>query len=138
MNLKGDDRALRDILTQAKTIAVVGHSDKRDRPSYRIGRFLRQKGYRVYPVNPKVTEIDGFPCYSTLKEIPEAIDIVDIFRRSEFLPAIADEAIAIGAKVFWAQEGLSHPEAARQATQAGLQVVMDACILVEYQRLIDN
>lgn len=136
MNLKGNDRALQDILANAKTIAVVGYSNKRDRPSYRIARFLREKGYKVYPVNPTVTEIDGVPCYPSLKEIPEAIDIVNIFRRSEFLPKIATEAIAIGAKVFWAQEGIIHPEAAQKAAEAGLKVVMDACIMIEFQRLL--
>ncbi|MBP0018744.1 MAG: CoA-binding protein [Cyanobacteria bacterium SBLK] len=136
MNLKGNDRALQDILANAKTIAVVGHSNKRDRPSYRIARFLREKSYRVYPVNPTMTEIEGMPCYSSLKEIPEAIDIVNIFRRSEFLPEIATEAIAIEAKVFWAQEGIIHPEAAQIAAEAGLKVVMDVCIMIESQRLL--
>ncbi|MEM9538466.1 MAG: CoA-binding protein [Cyanobacteria bacterium P01_E01_bin.42] len=137
MNLKGNDRVVGDILANAKTIAVVGHSNKRDRPSYRIAQFLREKGYTVYPVNPTLTEIEGMQCYSSLKEIPTAIDIVNIFRRSEFLPEIATEAISIGAKVFWAQEGIIHPEAAKKATEAGLKVVMDACIMIEAQRLLD-
>ena len=136
MNLQGNDRALQEILTHAKTIAVVGHSPKRDRPSYRIARFLREKGYTVYSVNPNVTEIDGFPCYSSLLELPEAIDIVNVFRRSEFLPQIVTEAIAIGAKVVWSQLGIYHSEAAQNVSEAGLQVVMDACIMVEYQRLL--
>ncbi len=97
-NLKEDDNAMRDVLTNSKVIAVVGHSDKPDRTSYRIAQFLRQVGYKVYPVNPMVSEIDGQPSYASLKVIPETVDIVNVFRRSEYLPEIVDEAIAVNAK----------------------------------------
>lgn len=134
-NLKEDDNAMRDVLTNAKVIAVVGHSDKPDRTSYRIAQFLRQVGYKVYPVNPMVSEIDGQPSYASLKELPETVDIVNIFRRSEYLPEIVDEAIAVNAKTVWAQLSVYDDAAAQKALEAGLNVVMDACIKVEYMRL---
>ncbi|AFY78474.1 putative CoA-binding protein [Pleurocapsa sp. PCC 7327] len=130
-----DDNTIRDILTNAKVIAVVGHSDKPHRTSYQIAQFLRSVGYRVYPVNPAVAEIEGQPSYPTLKEIPESVDIVNVFRRSEHLSEIVDEAIAIGAKTVWAQLGVSDAAAARKAIGAGLNIIMDACIKVEYLRL---
>jgi uncharacterized protein len=134
-DLRTNDAALRDVLLQAKTIAVVGHSDRPNRPSYQIAQFLRQAGYVVYPVNPAVTSIDGQPCYASLADVPVPIDIVNVFRRSEQLPGVAEEAIAIHAGTFWAQLGLSHPDAAKRAIEAGLNVVMDACIKIEYLRL---
>jgi predicted CoA-binding protein len=99
-NLKEDDKAMREVLINAKVIAVVGHSDKPDRTSYHIAQFLRGVGYKVYPVNPGVSAIDGQPCYSSLKDVPEPVDIVNVFRRSEYLSAIVDEAIAVNAKRF--------------------------------------
>lgn len=132
---KPSDRVLGELLTHAQAIAVVGHSEKPQRTSYKIAQFLRQQGYRVYPVNPTVTEIDGQPSYASLSEVPESIDIVNIFRRSENLPEIVDEAIAVGAKSVWAQLGISDKTSAAKATEAGLTVVMDACISVEYLRL---
>jgi predicted CoA-binding protein len=134
-NLKEDDNAMRDVLTQAKVIAVVGHSDKPERTSYRIAQFLRRVGYNVYPVNPMVSEIDAQRSYAALKDIPEPVDIVNVFRRSEYLPAIIDEAIAINAKTVWAQLGISDDASAQKALDGGLNVVMDACIQVEYLRL---
>ena len=134
-NLKEDDNALRQVLTQAKTIAVVGHSDKRDRTSYQIAQFLRTVGYTVYPVNPLVSEIDGQPCYPALRKITQPVDIVNIFRRSEYLPEIIQEAIAINAKTVWAQLGVSDSSSAQKALDAQLNVVMDACIKIEYLRL---
>jgi uncharacterized protein len=134
-NLKEDDNALREVLTQAKTIAVVGHSDKRDRTSYQIAQFLRQSGYTVYAVNPLIKEIDGQPSYAALQEIPEPVDIVNVFRRSEYLPEIIDEAISINAKTVWAQLGIWHQPSAQKAVDAGLKVVMDACIKIDYLRL---
>ncbi len=134
-NLKEDDNAMRDVLTNSKVIAVVGHSDKPDRTSYRIAQFLRQIGYKVYPVNPMVSEIDGQPSYASLKQLPEAADIVNIFRRSEYLPEIVDEAIAVNAKTVWAQLGVYDDPSAQKALEAGLNVVMNACIKVEYMRL---
>jgi len=134
-NLKEDDNAMRDVLTQAKVIAVVGHSDQPERTSYRIAQFLREVGYKVYPVNPTVSEIDGQPSYVSLKDLPESVDIVNIFRRSEYLPEIVDEAIAIHAKTVWAQLGVYDELSAQKAIDAGLNMVMDACIKVEYIRL---
>jgi hypothetical protein len=134
-NLKEDDNAMRDVLINAKVIAVVGHSDKPERTSYRIAQFLRGVSYKVYPVNPVVSEIDGQPCYCSLKDVPEPVDIVNVFRRSEYLSAIVDEAIAVNAKTVWAQLGVSDELSAQKALDAGLNIVMDACIKVEYRRL---
>ncbi len=134
-NLKGNDAALREILRKAKVIAVVGHSDNPSRTSYQIAQFLRHIGYTVYPVNPSVTEIDGQPSYPALANVPELIDIVNVFRRSQFLPEIMDEAIAIQAKSVWAQLGVFHPVAEQKAATTGIPLVMDACIKVEYWRL---
>ncbi|MDF5709331.1 MAG: CoA-binding protein [Nostoc sp. S4] len=134
-NLKEDDNALREVLTQAKIIAVVGHSDKRDRTSYQIAQFLQQVGYTVYAVNPLVKEIDGKPSYAALQDVPEPVDIVNVFRRCQYLPEIIDEAIAINAKTVWAQLGICHQPSAQKALDAGLNVVMDACIKIEYLRL---
>lgn len=136
MIISDNDAAKRDLLAKARVIAVVGHSDKPDRDSYRIGQYLRQAGYTVYPVNPAVTEIDGRPSYPTLADVPEPIDIVNVFRRSEHLPEIVDAAVAVGAKAIWAQAGVKHDEAARKAADAGLDVVMDTCIQVEYALLL--
>ncbi|MDZ8070166.1 MAG: CoA-binding protein [Nostoc sp. DedQUE08] len=134
-NLKEDDHALREVLIQAKIIAIVGHSDKRDRTSYQIAQFLRQKGYTVYAVNPRIKEIDGQPSYAALQELPEPVDIVNVFRRCEYLPEIVDEAISITAKTVWTQLGIWHQPSAQKAIDAGLNVVMDACIKIEYLRL---
>jgi len=134
-NLKEDDNVMRDVLTNAKVIAVVGHSDKPERISYRIAQFLQEIGYNVYPVNPLVNEIDGQPSYSSLKDVPEPIDIVNVFRRLEYLSAIVDEAIAVNARTVWAQLGVYDQQSAQKALDAGLNIVMDACIKVEYLRL---
>ncbi len=134
-NLKEDDHAMRSVLTNSKVIAVVGHSDKPERTSYRIAQFLRDSGYKVYPVNPVVSEIEGQPSYASLKDLPESVDIVNVFRRSEYLPEIVNEAIAINAKTVWAQLGVYDEPSAQKALDAGLNVVMDTCIKVEYLRL---
>jgi len=134
-NLKENDAAMREVLTQVKVIAVVGHSDKRDRTSYQIAQFLRQVGYTVYPVNPTIQEIDGQPCYASLQAVPEPIDIVNVFRRSEYLPAIIEDAIATQAKTIWTQLGVTDNTAAQTALNAGLNLVMNACIKIEYLRL---
>jgi uncharacterized protein len=126
---------LKQILTNSQVIAVVGHSDKPDRTSYQIARFLRRTGYKVYPVNPTVTEIDGETSYASLADIPEPIDIVNVFRRSEHLENVVDEAIAVGAKTVWAQLGVMDETAAGKAQAAGLSMVMDRCIKIEYNRL---
>jgi predicted CoA-binding protein len=116
------------IFSKAGAIAVVGLSPKPERPSYGVARYLQRAGFRVIPVNPGQTEVLGEKCYATLREVQEPIDIVDIFRQSEHVPPIVEEAIAVGARVVWMQEGVVHEEAARRATEAGLLVVMDCCI----------
>lgn len=124
------------ILKEYKTIAVVGLSPKEGRPSHQVAKYLKSRGYKIIPVNPNATEIFGKKCYPDLKSIPERIDIVDIFRRSEDVPPIVDEAIAIGIRVVWMQEGIINDEAAERARKAGLEVVMDRCILKEHMRLM--
>jgi hypothetical protein len=123
---------LRSLLKTAHVIAVVGHSDKPYRTSYRIGSYLRNVGYKVYPVNPAISEVDGAPVYSSLAEVPEPIDIVNVFRRAEYLHEIVEEAIAVKAKAIWAQLGVVDAAAARLAKEAGLQMVMDRCIMVDH------
>ena len=134
-NLNRDDQAMRDVLAKARVIAVVGHSDRPYRTSYRIAQYLRRAGYTVYPVNPTVTEIDGQPSYPTLADVPESIDIVNVFRRSEYLADVVDQAIAVGAKAVWAQLGVVDETARQKALDAGLDVAMDMCIKVEHRRL---
>lgn len=129
------DPAIRELLTNARTIAVVGHSDNPARTSYCIAQFLRQTGYDVYPVNPTVTQIDGQPSYPSLAAVPQPIDLVNVFRRSEYLPGVVEEAIAVGAGAVWAQLGVYDDSAAQIARAAGLPLVMDRCIKVEFQRL---
>ena len=132
-----DNDGQRQLLTTAKVIAVVGHSDRPYRTSYQIARFLRRTGYTVYAVNPTITEIDGESSYPSLAAVPEPIDIVDVFRRSAYLPEVVDEAIAVGARCVWAQLGVFiADEAVQRALNAGLDVIMDTCIKVSYARLI--
>jgi len=124
-----------EILRSARTVAVVGLSGKRYRPSYGVAEYLKREGYRVIPVNPEETEVLGEKCYPDLDSVPGEIDVVDIFRRSEFVPEIVEAAIRKGTKVIWMQEGVIHEEAARRAREAGLTVVMDRCILKDHRRL---
>jgi hypothetical protein len=124
-----------DLLHSARTIAVVGLSGKRYRPSYGVAEYLKRAGYHIVPVNPEVTEVLGERCYPDLDSVPGPIDIVDIFRRSEFVPDIVEAAIRKGARAVWMQEGVIHEDAARRAEQAGLIVVMDRCILKDHRRL---
>lgn len=131
-----NDDAVRDLLRNARVIAVVGHSDRPARTSYQIAQFLRRVGYTVYAVNPTITTIDGEKSYPSLADVPEPIDIVDVFRRSEYLSGVVDDAIAAGAKSVWAQLGVYDAEASRKAEAAGLDIVMDRCIKVEYNRLL--
>jgi predicted CoA-binding protein len=128
-------RQISEILHTARTIAVVGLSGKRFRPSYGVAEYMKRAGYRIIPVNPLETEVLGEKCYPDLDSIPEPVDIVDIFRRSEFVPEIVEAAIRIGAKAVWMQEGVVHEGAALRAAQAGLAVVMDRCILKDHRRL---
>jgi uncharacterized protein len=123
-----------EILQFARTIAVVGLSGKRYRPSYGVAEYLQRSGYRIIPVNPEETEVLGEKCYPDLDSVPGPIDVVDIFRRSEFVPEIVEAAIRKGAKAVWMQEGVIHEEAAGRARQAGLAVVMDRCILKDHRR----
>ena len=122
------DDQLRQILTDAATIAMVGASANPEKASHGIMRKLQSVGYRVIPVNPREAEVLGEKSYASLADIPERIDIVDVFRRAEDTPAVADEAVKIEAKVFWLQTGIASDEAATRATKGGLTVVMDACI----------
>lgn len=130
-----DIAALRRILKENHTIAVVGLSANWHRPSFFAAKYLQQHGYRVIPVNPMYTEVLGEKCYPDLKSVPEKIDVVDCFRKTEDIPPLAEQAIEIGAKVLWLQLGVIHEEAARRALDAGLDVVMDRCMKIEHGRL---
>ncbi|NEQ37641.1 MAG: CoA-binding protein [Okeania sp. SIO3I5] len=136
VNLNTNDSLKRDILKNSQIIAVVGHSDKPERTSYQIAQFLREVGYKIYPVNPIVKKIDGQPTYPTLQDIPEPVDIVNVFRRSEYLAEIVETAIAIHAKTIWTQLGVRDWQSANKALDAGLNLAMDVCIKVEYLRLL--
>ena len=124
-----------EILNSSRVVAVVGLSAKPDRPSYRVADYLKKQGYRIIPVNPAESEILGELCYPDLASVPESVDVVDIFRRSEEVLPIVKEAIRIGAKAVWMQEGVINEEAAAWAREAGLMVVMDKCMLKEHQKL---
>jgi hypothetical protein len=124
-----------EILKSCNTIAIVGISTDETRPSHRVGKYLQDQGYKVIPVNPKESRILGMPCYSDLKSIPEKVDVVDIFRRSEDVPPIVDQAIEIGAGAVWMQEGIKNEQAAERARQAGMKVVQDRCMLKEHRIL---
>lgn len=131
-----DDRdGLRRLLESARRIAVVGVSPKPDRDSHIIARYLVDAGYDVIPVNPGQDRVLDRPCYPDLRSIPGAVDIVDIFRRPEHVPPIVEEAIASKAKAVWMQLEVGHPEAARRAVEAGLDVVVDRCIMVVHRSL---
>ena len=127
-----------DLLRSSRTIAVVGLSGRRFRPSYGVAEYMQRSGYRIIPVNPKESEILGEKSHATLESVGEPVDIVDIFRRSEHVPEIVESAIRIGARAVWMQEGVIHEEAARRAEAAGLTVIMDRCILKEHRRLALN
>lgn len=125
----------REILNKYRSIAVVGASANPERPSYQVGSYLMEEGYQVHPVNPKAGEILGRPSYPNLSSIPEAVEVVNIFRRSEDVMPIVDEAIKVGAKAVWMQAGVINEAAAARARDAGLLVVMDKCIREEHQHL---
>lgn len=130
------DNDLAQLLSRTKRVAVVGISDKEDRPSNGVGRWLmRNSHFELYFVNPALTSVLGKPCYASLADIPEPIDLVDIFRKVSDIPAVVDEAIAIGAESIWIQLGLIDEESAARAVSAGLDVAMDLCIKIEYERL---
>ena len=123
-----------ELLKSAKTIAVVGLSDSPMRTSHGVSLYMQSQGYRIIPVNPKITEWLGEKAYPALLDVPEKIDIVNIFRRSDAVPEVVEQAIQIQAPAIWMQEGVIHEEAAEKARQAGIFVVMDLCILKEHRR----
>jgi len=131
-----NDKEMKDILLSARTIASVGLSSNQEKESFWIVSYLKEQGYRIIPVNPTATEILGEKAYPDLSSVPEKIDVVQVFRRPEDVPPVVDEAIKVGAKVVWMQEGISHAEAAANARAAGLQVVMDACMRATHRRLM--
>jgi predicted CoA-binding protein len=127
---------IKDILTKVKTIAIVGLSPKEERDSNKVARYLQQEGYRIIPVNPNYDEILGLESYPSLSDVPEEIDVVDIFRRPSVVQEIVEPAIQKGAKVIWMQEGIVNNEAAEKAKNAGLKVVMNKCLMKEHIKMI--
>jgi predicted CoA-binding protein len=125
-----------NLLKSAKTIAVVGLSGSRSRPSYGVSEYMQAMGYRIVPVNPNESEVLGEKAYATLDEVPVPVDIVNIFRQSQYVPDVVDAAIRIGAKGVWMQEDVIHEEAAKKAREAGIEVVMDRCILKEHRKML--
>lgn len=132
---RGSD-VIGEILKKYKTIAVVGLSSNPRRPSFNVTQYMQSVGYRIIPVNPNEMEVLGEKCYARLEDIPktEEIEIVDIFRRAEFIPPVVDSAITVGARVIWMQQGIANAPAAAKARDAGLVVIEDACILIEHRR----
>jgi predicted CoA-binding protein len=129
------DQKMRDILISANTIASVGLSSNPEKESYGVVLYLKEQGYSIIPVNPTATEIMGAKAYPDLSAIPHKVDVVQVFRKPEDVPPVVEEAIKIGAKVVWMQEGIVNYEAAQKAEDAGLQVVMDACMRATHRRL---
>lgn len=123
------------ILNESKTVALVGISDKPERPSHKVAKYLKEHGYTIIPVNPRLNEVLGEKCYENIGEIEVRIDVVGIFRKPEHIPPIVDSAIKIGAKTIWMQEGIINEEAAHKARVAGLTVIMDRCMLKEHSKL---
>jgi uncharacterized protein len=134
--LTPSDQQIKDLLRSAHTIAVVGLSSSRLRASYGVAQYMQSAGYRVIPVNPNEQQVLGEKAYARLEDVPEKIDVVDVFRRSEFVPAVVDSAIRVGARAIWMQEGVADEAAAQRARAAGLFVVMDTCILKTHRRLL--
>ena len=130
------DQQITDLLRGAHIIAVVGLSSNRSRASYGVSQYMQSAGYRIIPVNPNEQQVLGEKAYARLEDVPEKIDVVDIFRRSEFVPEVVDAAIGVGARAIWMQEGVTDEAAAQRARQAGLFVMMDTCILKEHRRLM--
>lgn len=126
---------VRQILTSFRIIAIVGLSDRPDRDSYQVAAYLQRAGYRIIPINPNIAEVLGEPSYPSLRAVPFPVEVVDIFRKPDAVPDIVKDAIAIGAKAVWMQDGIAHNAAADQARAAGLQVVMSKCLLREHRRL---
>ena len=126
---------IRSILLQAKTIAVVGISEREDRASNYVSAYMQSQGYKIYPVNPNIEEWFGSKSYDSIEDVPDKIDIVDVFRRSGSVMPVAEDAVASGAKVLWLQQGIVNQEAATFALDRGLEVVMDSCIMVEHKSM---
>ena len=127
------------ILREARTVAVVGFSSKKERAGYYVPAYLKRHGYTIYAVNPTLSEgLDGDPAYAVLADVPAPVDLALIFQRSERVPPFVDEAIAIGARAVWMQEGIENEEAAQKARAAGLDVVQDACMMVQHKRLMGD
>jgi uncharacterized protein len=133
-----NDQMMKDILLSTKTIASVGLSSNPGKESFWIVKYLQDQGYRIIPVNPTAEEILGEKAYPDLESVPENIDVVQVFRKPEDVPPVVDSAIKVGARVVWMQEGIVNEEAAQKAREAGLQVVMDACMRVTHRRLIGD
>jgi len=136
MAIVDDIAGLRRILAQSRTLAVVGLSANWYRPSYFAAKYMQDHGYRIIPVNPSYTEVLGEKCYPTIAAIPGPVDVVDCFRKAEEMPALSRAAVAKGAKVLWMQLGIRNDEAARIASDAGLDVVMDRCVKIEHARIL--
>lgn len=126
---------MKELFASVRTIAVVGLSEDPLRPSYGVSAYLQRAGYRIIPVNPSAAEILGEKCYASLRDIPGKVDLVDVFRKSEVVGPIAEDAVDIGAKYLWLQEGVINPAAAEKAALAGVQVVMDKCMLKEHRAI---
>ncbi len=131
---KNDPAKITELLESAKTIAVVGLTDSAMRPSFGVSEYMQAQGYKIIPVNPNITEWLGHKAYASLLDVPEKVDIVDVFRRSEAVPEVVEQAIQIKAPAIWLQEGVTHEQAAQRAREAGMLVVMDLCILKEHRR----
>ncbi len=138
MRLSAAPEEIGEILRKYRTIAVVGLSADVSRPSYQVARYLQNHGYRIVPINPSCAEILGEKCYPSLKEIPFPVEVVDIFRKVDAIPAIVAEAVEVGAKAVWLQLGLVEPQAAQKAREAGLQVVMDRCMKIEHEQRLPH
>lgn len=136
MPIVDDLAGLRRILTQSRTLAVVGLSAQWNRPSFFAAKYMQQHGYRIVPVNPRYDRVLGEVCYPSVRDVPGKIDIVDCFRKAEDIPALADDAIAVGAGVLWMQLGIEHDDAAQRASDAGLDVVMNRCVKIEHARIL--
>jgi predicted CoA-binding protein len=130
-----ENEQLAEILNKYRNIAVIGISEDASKPSHKVALYLKKAGYRIFPVNPKYKSVLNEICYPSLTDVPERVEIVDIFRRVEFIPDLVEEAIIIKARVIWMQIGLRHEAAARRAQKAGLQVVMERCMKIEHRRL---
>ena len=137
-DLNQDEAARREVLTNSPVIAIVGRSDDHYYSSYQVGEYLILEGFTVYNVNPMIDDVDGAPSYASLADVPEKVDIVDVFRKPEFMPGIVDEAIKIGAKTVWGQLDVVSDEARAKALAAGLNYADDLCIRTEHQRMFKN